>query len=109
MNFAYGWAFSKPVRKVYYNLTVTSLSIVVALFIGTIEIVGLLSERLELTGSLIRSLQNFNMNTAGVIIIGMFVATWVIALTVWRVARIEERWMAGMEKPVPSAAVSADA
>ena len=50
MNFAYGWAFSKPVRKVFYNLTITALSVFVALVIGTIEIFALLSEKLSLTG-----------------------------------------------------------
>ena len=45
MNFAYGWAFSKPVRKVYYNITITGLSVAVALFIGTIELVGLLTRQ----------------------------------------------------------------
>jgi nickel/cobalt transporter (NiCoT) family protein len=97
MNFAYGWAFSKPVRKVYYNITVTGLSIAVALLIGTIELVGLLTQRLGLAGSVVDWFQNFNINTAGFIIVGMFVGTWVIALAVWRFGRIEEKWMAGME------------
>jgi len=98
MNFAYGWAFSKPVRKVYYNITITGLSIAVALFIGTIELVGIITQKLGLTGSLAGWFQNFNINTAGFIIVGMFIATWVIALAIWRFARIEERWTAGMEK-----------
>ena len=53
MNFAYGWAFSKPVRKVYYNITITGLSVAVALFIGTVELVGLLTDKLGLHGSLV--------------------------------------------------------
>ena len=97
MNFAYGWAFSKPVRKVYYNITITGLSVAVALFIGTIELVGLLTDKLGLHGSLVHWFQNFNINTAGFIIVGMFVATWTLALAVWRFARIEEKWTAGME------------
>ncbi len=97
MNFAYGWAFSQPVRKVYYNITITGLSIAVALFIGTIELVGLLTDRLGLRGHLADWFQNFNMNTAGFIIVGMFVVTWVVALAVWRFARIEEKWAAGLE------------
>jgi high-affinity nickel-transport protein len=98
MNFAYGWAFSKPVRKVYYNITITGLSVAVALFIGTIELVGLLTQKLEITGSIPDWFQNFNINTAGFIIVGMFVATWVISLAIWRIARIEERWSIGMEQ-----------
>ncbi len=97
MNFAYGWAFSKPVRKVYYNITITGLSVAVALFIGTIELAGLLTDRLGLHGSLVHWFQNFNINTAGFIIVGMFVAAWTLALFVWRFARIEEKWTAGME------------
>jgi high-affinity nickel-transport protein len=97
MNFAYGWAFSKPVRKVYYNITVTGLSIAVALFIGTIELAGLLLQKLAVNGSVSDWLQNFNINRAGFIIVGMFVATWTIALAVWRFAKIEEKWTVGME------------
>ncbi len=97
MNFAYGWAFSKPVRKVYYNITITGLSVAVALFIGTIELVGLLTNKLGLRGSVADWFQNFDINKAGFIIVGMFVATWVIALAVWRFAHIEEKWMACME------------
>ena len=104
MNFAYGWAFSKPVRKVYYNITVTGLSIAVALFIGTIELVGLLTDRLGLTGPVADWFQHFNMNTAGFVIVGLFVATWVVALAVWRLGRIEEKWTLGMQRSGPEAA-----
>ncbi len=97
MNFAYGWAFSKPVRKVYYNITITGLSVAVALFIGTIELGGLLTDELGIHGSVADWFQNFNINSAGFVIVAMFVGTWVVALAIWRFARIEERWSAGME------------
>jgi high-affinity nickel-transport protein len=97
MNFAYGWAFSKPVRKVYYNITITGLSIAIALFIGTIELVGLLLQKLSINGSVSDWFQHFNINRAGFIIVAMFVGTWTIAVAIWRFARIEERWSAGME------------
>jgi high-affinity nickel-transport protein len=97
MNFAYGWAFSKPVRKVYYNITITGLSIVVALFIGTIELAGLATDQLGLRGPVANWFENFNINTAGFVIVGLFVATWAIALAIWRLGRIEERWSAGLE------------
>jgi len=110
MNFAYSWAFSKPVRKVYYNITITGLSVAVALFIGTIELVGLLTRKLGWTGSAVDWFQNFNINTAGFIIVAMFVGTWVIAFAVWRLARIEEKWSLGMEQAAArSAAADADA
>jgi high-affinity nickel-transport protein len=109
MNFAYGWAFSKPVRKVYYNITITGLSVAVALFIGTIELVALLIDRLGLRGSVADWFQNFNINTAGFIIVGMFVATWTVALAVWRLAKIEEKWSVGMELAAARSAAEADA
>jgi nickel/cobalt transporter (NiCoT) family protein len=108
MNFAYGWAFSKPVRKVYYNITITGLSVAVALFIGTIELVGLLTQKLGMTGSVVDWFQNFNINTAGFIIVGMFVATWVVSLAIWRFARIEAKWSVGMEKAAARSAAQAD-
>jgi nickel/cobalt transporter (NiCoT) family protein len=92
MNFAYGWAFSKPVRKVFYNLTVTGLSVAVAVVIGTIELGGLIASELNLSGSFWDWFENININFLGFVIVGMFVATWAIALSVWRYGRIEERW-----------------
>ncbi len=96
MNFAYGWAFSKPVRKVYYNITITSLSILVAFVIGGVELLGLLSQQLNLTGRFWTDMQNADINTLGFVIVGLFVATWAAALLIWRFGRIEERWSAGV-------------
>ena len=92
MNFAYGWALSKPVRKVFYNLTITGLSVAVALVIGTLEIGGLIASKLQLSGSTWNWLQNVDLNSLGFVMVAMFVSTWVIALSVWRFGRIEERW-----------------
>ncbi|HEY2259141.1 MAG TPA: HoxN/HupN/NixA family nickel/cobalt transporter [Solirubrobacteraceae bacterium] len=97
MNFAYGWAFSKPVRKVFYNLTITGLSIAVALVVGTIELGGLLAHHLNLSGSFWSWFENIDLNVLGFVIVGMFVATWGIALAIWRFGRIEERWSAHLE------------
>jgi len=98
MNFAYGWAFSKPVRKVYYNITVTGLSVAVALLIGTIELGGLIASQLGLSGSFWTWLEQIDLNTLGFVIVGMFVATWAIALAVWKFGRIEERWSAHLSQ-----------
>ena len=92
MNFAYGWAFARPIRKVYYNITITGLSVVVAFLIGTIELLGLLPSEINLHGSFWAFMANFNINTAGFIIVGIFVATWVVALSIWRFGHVEERW-----------------
>jgi len=95
MNFAYDWAFAKPVRKVYYNLTITGLSVFVAVFIGTIELLGLLSQNAHLNGSFWSFLAGFNINTAGFVIVGVFVVTWIIALCIWHFGRIEQKWESG--------------
>src|SRR6202011_1812170 len=92
MNFAYGWAFSKPVRKVYYNITITGLSVALALYIGSIELFGILASKLKLTGGFWNYVSNFDINQAGFIIVVLFVATWGAALLVWRFAHHEQRW-----------------
>jgi high-affinity nickel-transport protein len=98
MNFAYGWAFSKPVRKVFYNLTITGLSVAVALVIGTIELGGLLASQLSLSGSFWAWFEHIDVNLLGFLLVGMFVATWATALTVWKLGRIEERWSAHLSE-----------
>jgi high-affinity nickel-transport protein len=100
MNFAYDWAFAKPVRKVYYNLTVTGLSVFVAVFIGAVELLGLLAQDTNLNGSFWTFMQTFNINTAGLFIVGVFVVTWVVALAVWHFGRIEQKWES--TRPLPA-------
>jgi high-affinity nickel-transport protein len=92
MNFAYDWAFARPVRKVYYNLTITGLSVFVAVFIGATELLGLLGQDGNLNGSAWSFLENFNINTAGFVIVGVFVATWAVALSIWHFGKIEQKW-----------------
>jgi nickel/cobalt transporter (NiCoT) family protein len=92
MNFAYEWAFSRPIRKIYYNLTITSLSVFIALFIGTIEILGLIAQETNRSGGLWNLLVTFNINRAGFIIVGVFVATWIVALAIWHFGDIERKW-----------------
>jgi high-affinity nickel-transport protein len=92
MNFAYGWAFSKPVRKVYYNIVITSLSVSVALFVGGLEITQVIAKQLNLTGGFWNYSASFNLNSAGYIIVALFAVVWIVALALWRYGRIEERW-----------------
>ena len=92
MNFAYGWAFARPVRKVYYNLVITGLSIAVAFLIGTIEIVGLLAQELNLHGAFWNFVANFDVNRAGFVIAGLFVLVWAAALAIWKLAKVEKQW-----------------
>jgi nickel/cobalt transporter (NiCoT) family protein len=98
MNFAYGWAFAKPVRKIYYNITITALSVVVALVIGTLELVAVLSDKLSLTGGVWDFISGIDLNYVGYAIAGVFVLTWAIALAVWRFGRIEQRWSSRLQE-----------
>ena len=94
MNFAYGWAFAKPVRKVYYNLIITGLSIGAAFIVGTIEILGILTTEVHLHGAFWSLMANFNINLAGFCIAAMFVLVWAAALVYWRLGKVEARWSA---------------
>ena len=96
MNFAYGWAFARPVRKVYYNLVITGLSIGAAFIVGTIEILGILTTEFHLNGAFWDAMANFNINIAGFCIAGLFVLVWAVALTYWRVGKVEDRWSASV-------------
>jgi nickel/cobalt transporter (NiCoT) family protein len=94
MNFAYGWAFSRPVRKVFYNLAITGLSVAIALLIGGIELLAVLADELGLTGGLWDVVTGIDLNAIGYLVVALFVLTWAAAIAVWRLGRIEERWSA---------------
>ncbi len=98
MNFAYGWALSRPVRKVFYNLVITGLSVVVALAIGTVELGGLLAAKLNAQGAFWSWLENIDISDLGLIIVALFVTAWVLAVVAWRVGHVEERWSAQLQK-----------
>src|ERR1700729_2520162 len=101
MNFAYGWAFAKPVRKVYYNLVITGLSIGAAFIVGTIEILGIVTTEANLHGGFWDTMANFNINVAGFCIAGLFITVWAVALIYWRLGNVEARW-AGTVATVPA-------
>ncbi|MET1022365.1 MAG: HoxN/HupN/NixA family nickel/cobalt transporter [Arthrobacter sp.] len=92
MSRAYGWAFLQPVRKVFYNLTVTVLSVVVALAVGVILLSGLLVETLGIESGPAATIGSLDLESVGYILVALFVTTWLIALSVWKFARIEQRW-----------------
>jgi nickel/cobalt transporter (NiCoT) family protein len=93
MNFAYSWAFFNPVRKVYYNLAITGLSVAICVFIGTIEILGLLPTEIHgLSGPFWSYMEGFDINKAGFVIVGMFILCFAAAFLVWKLGRVEERW-----------------
>ncbi len=100
MNVAYGWAFARPVRKVYYNLVITGLSVAVAFLIGTIEIIGLLSSELHIRGGFWDFMANFDINRAGFVIAGLFVVVWAAAIAYWKLGRLDSRWtLAAHDRP----------
>jgi high-affinity nickel-transport protein len=83
---AYGWAFVKPIRKLWYNMTITAASVAVALFIGGIEALGLISDKLALTGGLwdVVGALNDNLTNFGFAVVGIFVAAWALSVLVYR-------------------------
>jgi len=97
MNFAYGWAFSRPVRKVYYNITVTGLSVAVALIVGSIELISILTEKIGITSGPLVAIANLNLDLVGYTIVALFVITWLLAVIIWKYGRIEEKWSANLQ------------
>jgi len=98
MSHAYGWAFSSPVRKVYYNISVTSLSVAVAWMVGAIELLQVLAAKLSLHGTFWRLLASLDLGHLGYLVVGLFVATWLFSITVWKTRRIEQRWSSLLER-----------
>ncbi|MBY8855872.1 HoxN/HupN/NixA family nickel/cobalt transporter [Nocardia sp. CA2R105] len=92
MNIAYDWAFANPVRKIFYNLTITGLSIAVAILVGSIELITVLHDDVGLTDPVTDWISGINLNNVGFAIVGLFVLAWVSAVTYWRLAKVEKRW-----------------
>jgi high-affinity nickel-transport protein len=104
MNVAYRWAFANPIRKIYYNLTITGLSVAVALFIGTIELVGVLHTRLELRDPVSGWVAGLDLGNVGFLIVGVFVVVWVAAIGYWKLTAVEDRWAFAPAAPHAEAA-----
>ena len=99
MSKAYSWAFASPIRKVFYNLTVTSLSVFVALFVGLVELSQILIAVLKLHGGIFDAIANFDLfGSAGLVIVAAFLIAWGAAFVIYRVRRIDERWGAAVDK-----------
>jgi high-affinity nickel-transport protein len=83
---AYNWAFIKPMRKLYYNLTITFVSVVIALLIGGIETLGLIGDQFGFSGPLWDGVAalNDNFNSLGFVIIGVFIAAWIASILIYR-------------------------
>lgn len=89
---AYDWAFTSPARKIFYNLTVTGLSVVVALVIGTIELAGVVAEQLQLDHGPVAAVGSVPLAGVGYGVVVLFVVTWAVAVVTWRVGDVERRW-----------------
>jgi nickel/cobalt transporter (NiCoT) family protein len=92
MTVAYDWAFAHPARKIFYNLTITGLSVAVALLIGTIELVGVLHDNMGWSNPVTDWISALNLNNVGFTIVGLFVLTWACAIAYWRLTGAERRW-----------------
>jgi len=102
MRMAYGWAFLNPLRRVYYNLTVTIISVMVAWLIGSIEILQVLSTELNLGGGFWVWLDGLDFETLGYGIVALFIASWVVAMVYWKVNRLEQRYAGSMGTGQPA-------
>ncbi|WP_083742670.1 HoxN/HupN/NixA family nickel/cobalt transporter [Rhodococcus sp. MTM3W5.2] len=101
MNFAYGWALARPLRKIYYNLVVTGLSVVVAMLIGAQEIISLLTAKFDVTDGLLGWIGALDLGAMGFIIVGLFIGTWLTAVLVWQYGGVQARWESGLAAAVP--------
>ncbi|WP_227984844.1 HoxN/HupN/NixA family nickel/cobalt transporter [Nocardia spumae] len=101
MNVAYDWAFSDPVRKIFYNLAITGLSIAVALFIGSIELIKVLHDDTGFGGPAVEWVAGIDLNNAGFAIVGLFVLAWIVAIAYWRLAKVDQRWSPATSEETP--------
>jgi high-affinity nickel-transport protein len=90
MTTAYNWAFSTPLRKVYYNLSVTGLSVIAALFVGFIELAQIITPKLGLYNGVWKWVQDLDFSGIGYLLVGLFIIFWFFSYAVWRVLRLEE-------------------
>ena len=96
MNGAYSWAFRKPVRKVYYNMTITAISVAVALIIGSIELIGVVADQAKIDSGPLAAIANIPLDYAGYVIVALFFVAWIGAAAIWKVGRVEEKWSADL-------------
>ena len=97
MTKAYSWAFTSPLRKIFYNLTTTGISIFVALVIGTIQVINVLAAKTDIESvPLIGSLAGINLGGIGYFIVASFIGAWIISVAIWRFGKYETRYSQGI-------------
>jgi high-affinity nickel-transport protein len=89
---AYRWAFVRPMRKLYYNITITFVSVVVAVLIGGIEVLGLLQDRLGLKGVFWDAIGSLNehFGLLGYVVIGVFIVSWIVSIAIYKLRRYDD-------------------
>jgi nickel/cobalt transporter (NiCoT) family protein len=90
MRYAYGWAFLRPIRKIYYNLTLTIISVLVAFAIGGVELLQVLSGELGWGGPFWNAIDGLNFETLGFGIVGLFIGSWLVAMAIYRYKHYED-------------------
>jgi high-affinity nickel-transport protein len=99
MTQAYGWAFSNPIRKVYYNITVTTLSVAVALVVGSVELLQVFALQLGLDSGFWGYLNALDFEKLGYAVVALFLVTWAGSVVIWKARRIDERWGQALRTP----------
>lgn len=92
MTSAYNWAFFNPIRKIYYNITITAISVIAALLIGTVELLQILVDKLQLKGSFWEFIENIQFDNIGYILVILFIISWLISTLIWKFGKVEQRW-----------------
>ncbi|PNZ27046.1 nickel transport protein [Staphylococcus petrasii] len=92
MKSAYNWAFFNQIRKIYYNITITAISVVAALVIGMIELLQIMADKFHLSGAFWNFIQAIQFDYLGYILVALFLVTWLISTLIWKFGRIEEHW-----------------
>lgn len=92
MNHAYGWAYAKPVRKAYYNITITLISISAAFIVGVPILANVIIDELNLTGPVASFFQGIDLENVGFILVGVFILVWIGSVAIWKLGKIEQRW-----------------
>lgn len=92
MKSAYNWAFFNPIRKIYYNITITAISVIAALIIGMIELLQITAEKFHLKGGFWDFIQALQFDYLGYILVALFLVTWLISTLIWKFGKVEQHW-----------------
>lgn len=92
MKSAYNWAFFNPIRKIYYNITITAISVIAALVIGVIELLQIIADKFDFKGRFWDFIQSIQFDYLGYILVALFLVTWLISTLIWKFGKVEQHW-----------------